>query len=60
MADPLRFHPLVVDDLAAAAGWYDNISSELGNRFRFSVDSRFADSLVQNDFQQNLQSTIYL
>jgi hypothetical protein len=41
MAEPLRFHPLVADDLAAAASWYDDISIELGNRFRASVDSRF-------------------
>ena len=41
MTDPLRFHPLVVDDLEAAANWYDDISLELGNRFRASVDSRF-------------------
>ena len=41
MAEPLRFHPLVADDLAAAASWYDKISVELGNRFRASVDSRF-------------------
>ena len=40
MAEPLRFHPLVADDLEAAADWYDNISIELGNRFRASVDSR--------------------
>lgn len=43
MADPLRFHPLVADDLKAAACWYDNISTELGNRFRVAVDSRFND-----------------
>ena len=41
MAEPLRFHPLVADDLEAAAKWYDDISIELGNRFRASVDSRF-------------------
>ena len=41
MAEPLRFHPLVVDDLETASNWYDAISIELGNRFRASVDSRF-------------------
>jgi hypothetical protein len=40
MAEPLRFHPLVADDLEAAANWYDNISTELGNRFRAAIDSR--------------------
>jgi len=40
MADPLRFHPLVSDDLSAATSWYDNISVELGNRFRRSIDAR--------------------
>ena len=40
MAEPLRFHPLVADDLEAAANWYDNISPELGSRFRAAVDSR--------------------
>ena len=41
MAEPLRFHPLVADDLEAAATWYDDTSIELGNRFRLAVDSRF-------------------
>jgi hypothetical protein len=41
MAEPLRFHPLVADDLETAANWYDDISIEVGNRFRASVDSRF-------------------
>lgn len=41
MSKPLRFHPLIADDLEAAANWYDDISSELGNRFRAAVDSRF-------------------
>ena len=41
MAERLRFHPLVADDLEAAANWYDDISPELGNRFRSSVDARF-------------------
>ncbi len=40
MADPLRLHPLVADDLAAATRWYDDISTDLGNRFRQAVDSR--------------------
>lgn len=40
MADPLRFHPLVADDLEAAIEWYENISADLGNRFRQAVDAR--------------------
>jgi len=40
MAELLRFHPLVADDLEAAANWYDNISPELGIRFRAAIDSR--------------------
>lgn len=41
MADQLRFHPLVADDLKAAVGWYDEISPCLGDRFRGSVEQRF-------------------
>ncbi|MCU0961031.1 MAG: type II toxin-antitoxin system RelE/ParE family toxin [Pirellulaceae bacterium] len=40
MADPLRFHPLVADDRQAAAGWYDEISVDLGNRFCRAVDTQ--------------------
>ena len=40
MADALRFHPLVADDLGAAIEWYENISVDLGNRFRRAVDAR--------------------
>ena len=45
MADQLRFHPFVADDLKAAVGWYDKISPSLGDRFRRSVEQRF-DSIV--------------
>ncbi len=41
MAKPLRFHPLVADDLVSAGDWYDEISTELGNRFRDWVDASF-------------------
>lgn len=41
MSDKLRFHPRVYDDLRAAINWYDEISVELGNRFRAQVDERF-------------------
>ncbi len=40
MAEPLRFHPLVADDLSAATRWYDKISVDLGNRFRRAISSR--------------------
>ncbi len=32
-----RYHPLVAEDLAAVVAHYDDISLELGNRFRESV-----------------------
>ena len=37
-----RYHPLVASDLADAVAHYDEISSELGNRFRASVRDRIA------------------
>lgn len=40
MAKKRRYHPLVSDDLSSAAGYYDDISVELGNRFRASVRDR--------------------
>ena len=40
MADALRFHPLVAEDIRLASQWYDKISVDLGNRFRRAVDSR--------------------
>jgi len=46
MAERLRFHPLMVSDLRNAIRWYDDISVELGNRFRKSVDGRF-DAITQ-------------
>jgi len=39
MADRLRFHRLAPDDLRDAINWYDEISVELANRFRGSVES---------------------
>jgi plasmid stabilization system protein ParE len=32
-----RYHPLVADDLTTAVSYYDDISVDLGNRFRTSV-----------------------
>ena len=40
MARRRRYHPFVASDLAAAVAHYDNISVELGNRFRSSVRDR--------------------
>lgn len=38
-----RYHPLVADDLSAATTYYDDISTELGNRFRDAVRARLHD-----------------
>ncbi|MCE2797714.1 MAG: type II toxin-antitoxin system RelE/ParE family toxin [Planctomyces sp.] len=46
MAEQLRFHPLVAEDLKAAVGWYDDISPGLGDRFRIAVEQRF-DSIAK-------------
>ena len=46
MAEQLRFHPLVAEDLKAAVGWYDDISPGLGDRFRIAVEQRF-DSIAR-------------
>ena len=43
MARVRRYHPLVADDLSAATGYYDEISADLGNRFRASVRERLRD-----------------
>jgi hypothetical protein len=40
MARIRRYHPLVADDLASAIAFYDDISVELGNRFRTSIRDR--------------------
>ena len=40
MAETRHYHPLVADDLAAAVAYYDDISVDLGNRFRASVRNR--------------------
>jgi hypothetical protein len=37
MARTRRYHPKVADDLATAVSYYDDISVDLGNRFRASV-----------------------
>lgn len=47
MADTLRFHPHVVHDLTDAAGWYDDRSPGLGDRFRAAVDGCF-DAIERN------------
>lgn len=40
MARSRRYHPLVADDLANAVGHYDEVSVELGNRFRDAIRER--------------------
>ena len=40
MAKKRRNHPLVADDLRIAASFWDDISIELGNRFRASIRDR--------------------
>lgn len=40
MARTRRYHPLVAKDLAAAVSHYDNISLDLGNRFRAAIRDR--------------------
>ena len=40
MARTRRFHPLVAADLAEAISYFDEVSVELGNRFRDSVRQR--------------------
>ena len=40
MARTRRYHPLVADDLASAIAFYDDISVDLGNRFRASIRDR--------------------
>jgi plasmid stabilization system protein ParE len=42
MARTRCYHPLVSEDLATAVAYYDEISVELGNRFRASVRDRIA------------------
>lgn len=36
-----RFHPLAADDIANATSYYDDVSVDLGNRFRDSIRLRF-------------------
>lgn len=40
MARSRRYHHLAADDLTAAVAYYDEISADLGNRFRASVRQR--------------------
>jgi len=43
MAERLRYHPRVAEDIAAAIDWYESRSVGLGERFRAAVDARFDD-----------------
>lgn len=41
MARACRFHPDAAHDIADATGYYDDLSVDLGNRFRDSIRQRF-------------------
>lgn len=43
MANRLRFHPQVVDDLSSATSYYDKISARVGQRFRDAIRDRLQD-----------------
>ena len=43
----LRFHPDVSSDLREAIGWYSDISADLANRFRATVNSSL-DNVADN------------
>lgn len=43
MANKLRFHSAVPEDLVSALDYYESISPGLADRFRESVDQRLAD-----------------
>ena len=47
MNEPLRFHRLVPDDLAAAIRWYTGISPTLADRFRTEIGLAF-DRILAN------------
>lgn len=42
MADLVRFHPQIPDDLAAAIAWYTQISPAIANRFRVAIKGSFS------------------
>ena len=62
MARTRRYHPQFADDLAAAVAYYDNISDELGNRFRAAVRSRIETITERPDsfgrIHQELRATL--
>jgi plasmid stabilization system protein ParE len=39
-----RYHPMVAADLSDATSFYDEISTDLGNRFRDAVRERLRDA----------------
>jgi GT2 family glycosyltransferase len=43
VANKLRIHPLVVGDIVTATRWYDDMSDELGNRFRSALAQAIKD-----------------
>ena len=58
MARVRRYHPSVADDLSAATGYYDEISADLGNRFRASVRERFRDAADRPESFGRLQNAM--
>ena len=45
--ESLRFHPDVASDIRTAIGWYSDVSADLANRFRVSINSSF-DGITDN------------
>ena len=56
MARIRRYHPSVADDLSAATAYYDEISADLGNRFRASVRGRLRDAAERPESFGRLQN----
>ena len=56
MASIRRYHPSVADDLSAATAYYDEISADLGNRFRASVRGRLRDAAERPESFGRLQN----
>ena len=59
MANPLRFHPLVVEDLKAATDWYDGIEIRVDVMFYRSAQARHSlvppDLILKGTVRQELE-----
>jgi plasmid stabilization system protein ParE len=51
MADPLRIHPLVYEDIFRATAWYDDQSLELGVDFAQRI-RRAMDEVIASPYQR--------